>query len=109
MPLLEKEGDAVLTQLAQTTLITQTESLIKQHGAARVLDARRPKFKPGHAARTASQAQESHGVLGYATALASAGALTCWWPRTGLSHLLACCHMRPPRGAFLFGRPDGIL
>jgi hypothetical protein len=75
MPLLQKEGDAVLTQLAQTTLITQTETLIKQHGAARVLDARRPKFGQDMQPVTASQAQESHGVLGYATALASAGLL----------------------------------
>jgi hypothetical protein len=75
MPLLDKEGDTVLTQLAQTTLITQTESLIKQYGAARVLDARRPKFGQDMQPVTATQAQETHGVLGYATALASAGLL----------------------------------
>jgi hypothetical protein len=75
MPLINKEGDTVLTQLAQTTLITQTEGLIKQYGAARVLDARRPKFGQDMQPVTAAQAQESKGVLGYATALASAGLL----------------------------------
>lgn len=75
MPLLDQEGDSVLTQLAQPTLITQTESLIKQYGAARVLDARRPKFGQDMQPVTATQAQEHHGVLGYATALASAGLL----------------------------------
>ena len=74
-PLLAKEGDTVLTQLAQTTLITQTESLIKQYGVARVLDARRPKFGQDMQPVTTTQAQETHGVLGYATALASAGLL----------------------------------
>ncbi|MEO7953033.1 MAG: hypothetical protein ABIR35_02920 [Polaromonas sp.] len=77
MPLLQKEGDSVLTQLAQTTLtlMAQTESLIKAHGAARVLDARRPKFGQDLQPVTASQTQESRGVLGYATALAGAGLL----------------------------------
>ena len=75
LPLLQQEGDTVVTQLAQRTLCTQTESLIKRHGAARVLDARRPKFGQDLQPVTASQAQESHGVLGYAAALAGAGLL----------------------------------
>ncbi len=75
LPLLQKEGDSVLTQLAQTTLMAQTESLVREHGAARVLDARRPKFGQDLQPVTASQAQESHGVLGYAAALAGAGLL----------------------------------
>ena len=75
LPLLQKEGDSVLTQLAQTTLMAQTESLIKEHGAARVLDARRPKFGHDLQPVTATQAPESHGVLGYAAALAGAGLL----------------------------------
>lgn len=75
LPLLQKEGDSVLTQLAQTCLMTQTESLIKEHGVARVLDARRPKFGQDLQPVTASQTQEKHGVLGYATALAGAGLL----------------------------------
>lgn len=75
VPLLQKEGDTVMTQLAQATLCTQTEALIKKHGAARVLDARRPKFGQDLQPVTATQAQESHGVLGYAAALAGAGLL----------------------------------
>lgn len=75
VPMLEREGDTVLTQLAQTTLTTQTEALIKQYGVARVLDARRPKFGQDLQPVTAAQAQEQHGILGYATALASAGLL----------------------------------
>lgn len=75
IPLLDKEGDSVLTQLAQTTLLTQTESLIKQYGAARVLDARRPKFDQDMQPVPATQAHRSHGILGYVTAFASAGLL----------------------------------
>lgn len=76
VPVLQKEGDTVLTQLAQATLRTQTESLVKVHGAARVLDARRPKFGQDLQPVSASQAQQRHGgVLGYAVALAGAGLL----------------------------------
>jgi hypothetical protein len=74
-PLLEGDGNIVLTQMAQTTLCTQTEALIREHGAARVLDARRPKFGQDMQPVTAAQAQEKHSVIGYATALASAGLL----------------------------------
>lgn len=74
-PLLQKDGDVVITQLAQTTLQTQTEALIREYGLARVLDARRPKFGQDLQPVTAAQAQESNHVLGYAAALASAGLL----------------------------------
>lgn len=75
LPVLQNEGDTVLTQLAQTTLIAQTESLIREHGSARVLDARRPKFGQDLQPVTTTQVQESHGVLAYAAALAGAGLL----------------------------------
>lgn len=75
VPLLQQTGDAVVTQLAQKTLLRQTEALIKEHGTARILDARRPKFGHDLQPVTATQAQETHGILGYATALASAGLL----------------------------------
>lgn len=75
VPLLQQEGDTVVTRLAKSTLCIQTESLIKEHGAARVLDARRPKFGQDLQPVTATQAQESHSVLGYAAALAGAGLL----------------------------------
>ena len=73
LPMLQQDGDTVVTQIAQTTLHKQTEALIKQYGAARVLDARRPKFGYDLQPVTATQPQESNGVLGYATALAGAG------------------------------------
>ncbi|UUZ71668.1 hypothetical protein LP415_22895 [Polaromonas sp. P1(28)-8] len=75
VPLLQKEGNTVVTQMAQTILSTQTEALIKEHGVARVLDARRPKFGQDLQPVTTAQAQEHHDVLGYAAALASAGLL----------------------------------
>jgi hypothetical protein len=74
-PLLQQGGDSVVTELAQSHLCDQTESLVKIHGVARVLDARRPKFGQDLQPVTAAQAQEHHGVLGYAAALASAGLL----------------------------------
>ncbi len=69
-PLLQTDGNTVISQLAQTTLSTQTEALIREHGVARVLDARRPKFGQDLQPVTTSQVQEHPGVLGYATALA---------------------------------------
>lgn len=75
-PLLRQAGDSVLTELAKPCLRSQTEWLIRTHGAARVLDARRPKFGQELQPVTAAQAQPGHdGVLGYAAALAGAGLL----------------------------------
>ena len=75
LPLLQQGGDEVITRIAQNTLCLQTETLTKEYGIARVLDARRPKFGHDLQPVTAMQAQEQHGVLGYATALAGAGLL----------------------------------
>ena len=75
VPLLQQQGDTVVTRLAQTGLSSQTESLIKEYGEARVLDARRPKFGQDLQPVTATQAQEHHGALGLATALATAAVL----------------------------------
>ena len=75
VPTLQRQGDEVVTLLAQTDLCTQTELLIKTHGAARVLDARRPRFGQDLPPVTPTQAQESHGVARYAAALAGAGLL----------------------------------
>jgi hypothetical protein len=94
MPVLEQEGDTVVTQLAQTTLISQTESLIKQHGAARVLDARRPKFGQ-------DMQQGRAGIRHRAGRRRLAGRDRL----TGPAVLRQCA----PRGAFFFGRRDGIL
>jgi hypothetical protein len=75
VPLLQKEGDAVVTLLAQGPLVAQTDSLMQQHGTARVLDARRPKFGQDMQPVTRDQVQQSHGVARYAAALAGAGLL----------------------------------
>ncbi|MDO9404074.1 MAG: hypothetical protein Q7T87_08595 [Polaromonas sp.] len=76
VPMLQRDGDDVLTQLAQTTLSGQTESLMKEHGAARVLDARRPKFGQDLQPVTTSHVPEKgNGIIGYIAALASAGML----------------------------------
>ena len=75
VPSLHREGDEIVTLLAQTNLCSQTEALIKTHGAARVLDARRPKFGQDLQPVTPAQAQESHGVARYVAALAGAGLL----------------------------------
>jgi hypothetical protein len=74
-PLLQQGGDSVLTQLAEAQLCGQTEALVKTYGAARVLDARRPRFGQDLQPVTATQAPQHHGVLGYAAALTSAGLL----------------------------------
>ncbi|MES2190010.1 MAG: hypothetical protein V4454_07800 [Pseudomonadota bacterium] len=75
LPLLEQNGDTVITRIAQTTLCAQTEALMKEYGVARVLDARRPKFGHDMQPVTPAQVQESRGGLGYVTALAGAGLL----------------------------------
>lgn len=74
-PLLSGNGDEVNTCMAKANLPRQTESLIKQHGVARVLDARRPKFGESLQPVTATQAQERQGAMGYFAAVASAGLL----------------------------------
>ena len=75
VPALQQEGDDVVTLLAQGNLIAQTEALVRTHGVARVLDARRPKFGQDMQPVTATQAQETHGLARYAAALAGAGLL----------------------------------
>ncbi len=44
MPELQAQGDTVTTVLAHGPLLELTQELLTQHGVARVLDARRPKF-----------------------------------------------------------------
>lgn len=75
VPTLQQEGNEVVTLLAQATLAAQTEALIRTHGTARVLDARRPKFGQDLQPVTTTQKQEGHGVARYAAALAGAGLL----------------------------------
>lgn len=75
VPLLQQGGDIVVTQIAQTTLPAQTETLMREFGVAKVLDARRPKFGHDLQPVTASQPRGKNSVLGYLSALAGAGLL----------------------------------
>lgn len=47
LPLLQQEGDTVVTQLAEGGLPGQTEVLTKEYGSAQVLDARKPRNESG--------------------------------------------------------------
>ena len=75
MPLLQQGDNAVVTQIAQTNLQTQTETLIREFGVAKVIDARRPKFGHDLQPLTAAQAQDKAKAPGFANPLGSAGLL----------------------------------
>ena len=75
VPALYRAGDDVVTLVAQGNLVAQTDALIKTHGVARVLDARRPKFGQDLQPVTSTQATATHGVARYAAAFAGAGLL----------------------------------
>lgn len=77
VPMLQRPGDKVTTQLAshKLPLVAQTEALIAQHGQAQVLDARRPKFGQDLEPVTADQPQEHNSVARYVAAVAAAGLL----------------------------------
>ncbi|MDO8773161.1 MAG: hypothetical protein Q7K57_31530 [Burkholderiaceae bacterium] len=77
MPLLQRPGDTVTTQLAshKLPLIAQTEALAAQHDGAQVLDARRPKFGQDLEPVSAAQPQEHNRLVSYVAAVASAGLL----------------------------------
>ena len=75
VPLLKSTGDEVLTLTGKANLIAQTEDLMRVHGAARVLDARRPKFGQSLPPVTASQNPPPQGALGMLSAVTSAGLL----------------------------------
>lgn len=72
VPALQWRSGTVTTLLADTSLSDQTEMLIRQHGNAKVLDARRPKL--GHELQpvSTSQVQEPHSAIGFAAAMAGA-------------------------------------
>lgn len=72
-PLLQKEGHAVVTLVAQGPLIAQTEALLMEHGTARVLDARRPKLGQDLQPVLKSQMEETHGMAGDDPVPASTG------------------------------------
>lgn len=63
VPALRSPGDVVTTVLAKGPLPELTRQLITQHGAARVIDARRPKF--GHELPAVTESQRAAGRPGW--------------------------------------------
>lgn len=75
VPVLKAAGDDVQTLLGKSNLVSQTESLMRTHGAARVLDARRPKFGDGLEPDSAAQTPQPQGTMGILAAFTGAGLL----------------------------------
>lgn len=77
VPLLVRAGDTVKTHVAspKQRLETLTETLLKQHLAAKVLDARRPKFGQDLEPVTAAQPKDQNSFAGIATAVTLASVL----------------------------------
>ena len=75
VPLLQGPADSVTTQVASGPLCDLTDALLAQYGAARVLDARRPKLGQDLLPITRHQPKEPHGVWGYPAVVASASVL----------------------------------
>ena len=72
VPALAGRRDNITTLLADTSLSQQTEWLIQQHGASRVLDARRPRMD---ANMPAVRPQPGYGFLSMLTTLLGTGML----------------------------------
>ena len=75
VPTLQWRAGAVTTLLADASLSEQTEALVRQHGAARVLDARRPKTSQDGQPETAAPAPATHGIWSFAAAMVGGPAL----------------------------------
>ena len=73
-PKLEAQGDKVTTVLAQGPLVELTQQLLTQQGAARVMDARRPKFGQDMHPVTADQPASSEARWSVPGAIAGMGA-----------------------------------
>ncbi|HWI84189.1 hypothetical protein [Ramlibacter sp.] len=73
-PVLQSGGDRVTTVLAKGPLPELTRKLLAQHGACRVLDARRPKFGQDLQPVTADQPASTEGRWQLPGAVASMGA-----------------------------------
>jgi hypothetical protein len=74
VPQLRAAGDEVTTVMAKGALPELTKKLTSQHHAARVLDARRPKFGQPLQPVTASQSTDSRGAWEVPAAVAGMGA-----------------------------------
>lgn len=75
VPLLQSNGDEVVTLIAGGSLGEFTDNLLARHTGSRVLDARRPKVGDDLPAVTRQQPQAPEGVWGFAAALAGVGML----------------------------------
>jgi len=72
IPQIEGEGHEVLACVAKNNLALQTEDLIRAHGPAQVIDARRPKQSVAPWAPGAANPKPS-GLLGLWLGLAGSG------------------------------------
>lgn len=75
VPQLQGAGDRVTTELAKGHLPDLTRRLVAQHGAARILDARRPKFGQELQPVTADQPASKESRWEVPGAVAGMGAL----------------------------------
>ena len=73
-PDLMAQGDQVTTVLAHSSLVELTRELLTQHGAARVFDARRPKFGQDMPPVTADQPASGETRWSVPGAIVSMGA-----------------------------------
>lgn len=73
-PALQAQGDQVTTVLAHGPLVDLTQELLSRHGAARVLDARRPKFGQDMAPLTFDQPASGNARWTVPGAIAGMGA-----------------------------------
>ena len=71
LPLLQRPGDEVVTQIASGPLCDLTDALMTQYGAGRVLDVRRPK--PGNALQPVTRQPAAQGQSLWTLAAMMAG------------------------------------
>lgn len=75
-PALQAAGSSVKTVIAKDPLVELTRTLMAQHGAARVLDARRPKFgQPMQPVAAGQQTDESRNRWDVPGAVVGMGAV----------------------------------
>lgn len=75
VPSLISHGDRVTRVVANGSLVVLTESLMTEHGAARVMDARRPKFGQDMQPVTTNQPASRSGQWSIPGAMAGMGAV----------------------------------
>jgi hypothetical protein len=75
VPALRLPGDEVLTQIASGPLCDVTDALMSQHGAGRVLDARRPRPQLQPVTRLPGAQQQGQSLWACAAMMAGSGML----------------------------------